>query len=215
MIEVKDLRKSFKKVEVIKGINITFEKGKIYGFVGRNGSGKSVFLKILCGLYTPSSGNVLIDGKDIFKDKRFLPSTRAMIDRPCFLPDLSGLDNLKLLASIQNSITPIQIEQMMDKVNLKEKNKKYKEYSLGMQQKLNICQVMMEDPDIMIFDEPFNGVDIKSTKIIKDLILEKKKNKIILITSHIMDDISLADEIYLFDDGNIEKIEDMEKYINE
>lgn len=215
-IEVKNLKKNFKNKEVIKGINITFETGKIYGFVGRNGSGKSVFLKILCGLYNPTSGSVIIDGKDIFKEKKFLPNTRAMIDRPCFLPDLKGIDNLELLASIQNKINKEQIEKTMDSVGLKEeKNKKYKEYSLGMQQKLNVAQVIMEDPDIMIFDEPFNGIDIKSTKKIKDLILEKKQNKIILITSHIKEDILLSDELYLFDDGKIEKIENVEKYINE
>lgn len=215
-IEVKNLNKSFKKIEVLKNINITFKTGKIYGFVGRNGSGKSVFLKVLCGLYDPSSGEVLIDGKNIFKDKEFLPNTRAMIDKTCFLPDLSGLENLQLLASIQNKISNDKILEVIDNVNLTlEKDKKFKDYSLGMKQKLNIAQVLMEEPDIMIFDEPFNGVDIKSVKKIKELILNNKKNKIILITSHIKEDIDLADEIYLFDDGNLIGIDNMEKYLNE
>lgn len=215
-IEVKNLKKSFKKIEVLKGITVHFETGKIYGLIGRNGSGKSVFLKVICGLYEPSEGDVCIDGKSIFQERTFLPDARAMIDKPSFLPDLSGLENLKLLASIQNNITEERIEEVIKAVNLEaDKDKKFKEYSLGMKQKLNIAQVIMEEPAIMIFDEPFNGVDNKSTQKIKELILKYKKDKLILVTSHIEEDIvSLADEIYMFDDGNLEKIaiEDIGKY---
>lgn len=215
-IEVKNLAKNFKKIEVLKDINVEFEEGKIYGIIGRNGSGKSVFLKILCGLYEPSCGEVLIDGKNIFKNGIFLPETRAMIDKPCFLPDLSGFENLKLLASIQNKISEKEIEKILDAVNLmSEKDKKFKNYSLGMKQKLNIAQVLMENPKIMIFDEPFNGIDIKSVEKIKKLILDSKNDKIILVTSHVKNDIlDLADEIYLFDDGNIQLIDskELEKY---
>lgn len=215
-IEVKNLGKSFKKVDVLRNINVEFETGKIYGIIGRNGSGKSVFLKILCGLYEPSCGDVLVDGNSIFKNGIFLPETRAMIDKPCFLPDLSGFENLKLLSSIQNKISEDEIEKILIDVNLiKERDKKFKNYSLGMKQKLNIAQVVMENPKIMIFDEPFNGIDIKSAEKIKKLILDNRNDKIILITSHVKEDIlKLSDEIYLFDDGNIHRMnkKEMEQY---
>ena len=203
-IEVKKLGKKFKNTEVLKDINLTFESSNIYGLVGRNGSGKSVFLKILCGFYSPTKGEVLFDGVNYIENNGFPKSTRALIEKPSFLPDLSGLENLKLLASIQNKIDEDKILKTLEDVNLiSEKDKKYSEYSLGMKQKLGIAQVLMEDPDVIILDEPFNGVEELSVKKIKTILLEEKKNgKLIIISSHIKEDIeSLANEVYLFDDG--------------
>lgn len=203
-IEVKKLGKKFKNTEVLKDINLTFESSNIYGLVGRNGSGKSVFLKILCGFYSPTKGEVLFDDVNYIENNGFPKNTRALIEKPSFLPDLSGLDNLKLLASIQNKIDEDKILKTLEDVNLiSEKDKKYSEYSLGMKQKLGIAQVLMEDPDVIILDEPFNGVEELSVKKIKTILLEEKKNgKLIIISSHIKEDIeSLANEVYLFDDG--------------
>lgn len=215
-IEVIDVSKNFKKINVLNHINLTFHTGKVYGLIGRNGSGKSVFLKILCGLYEPSSGDIWIDGKSIFKNKAFLPNTRAMIEKANFLPELSGFENLKLLSSIQNKIDDERIIEVLKTVNLvSEKDKKFKEYSLGMKQKLNIAQVLMENPDIMIFDEPFNGIDAKSIDQIKEAILADKPNKIIFVTSHVKNDlISMSDELLLCENGHIEKtsIKDLERY---
>lgn len=205
-IVVKELSKSFDDVEVLRDINLEFTEGHIYGFVGRNGSGKSVLFKIMCGLYFPTSGSVVIDGVDIHKNNVFPNDMRVLIEKPNFLPNLTGLENLKLLASIQNKITEDDIIEILDKLNLKsDMNKLYHKYSLGMKQKLAIAQVLMEDPKIMIFDEPFNGIEEKTVKIIKSILLEEKKNKkIILIASHIKDDIEqLADIVYLIDDGKI------------
>lgn len=205
-IVVKEVSKSFDDAEVLHDINLEFKEGHIYGFVGRNGSGKSVLFKILCGLYFPTTGSVVIDGVDIHKNNIFPNNMRVLIEKPNFLPNLTGLENLKLLASIQNKITEDDIIEILNKLNLKDDmNKLYHKYSLGMKQKLAIGQVLMEDPEIMIFDEPFNGIEEKTVKIIKNILLEeKKKKKIILIASHIKDDIEqLADIVYLMDDGKI------------
>lgn len=205
-IVVKEVSKSFDDAEVLHDINLEFKESHIYGFVGRNGSGKSVLFKIMCGLYFPTTGSVVIDGVDIHKNNIFPNNMRVLIEKPNFLPNLTGLENLKLLASIQNKITEDDIIDILNKLNLKDDmNKLYHKYSLGMKQKLAIAQVLMEDPEIMIFDEPFNGIEEKTVKIIKNILLEeKKKKKIILIASHIKDDIEqLADIVYLMDDGKI------------
>lgn len=205
-IVVKEVSKSFDDAEVLHDINLEFKEGHIYGFVGRNGSGKSVLFKIMCGLYFPTTGSVVIDGVDIHKNNIFPNNMRVLIEKPNFLPNLTGLENLKLLASIQNKITEDDIIDILNKLNLKDDmNKLYHKYSLGMKQKLAIAQVLMEDPEIMIFDEPFNSIEEKTVKIIKNILLEeKKKKKIILIASHIKDDIEqLADIVYLMDDGKI------------
>lgn len=208
-IEVKNVYKKFKKIEVLKNISLEFIDGNIYGFVGRNGSGKSVFLKLLCGFYEASDGQICYDGVDLKKSGLFPPSTRSLIEKPNFLPYLTGFENLKLLANIQKRISDDDIINILEKVNLQnDMNKKYCEYSLGMKQKLGIAQVLMEDPHVMILDEPFNGIEDETAKKIREILLEeKRKNKIIIIASHIKEDIeTLADIVYKFDDGKIQKI---------
>ena len=208
-IIVKDVSKKFKKVTVLNNINMTFESGKIYGLVGRNGSGKSVFLKILCSFYKPNTGEVLFDNINYSSNNSFPPDTRALIEKPTFFPDLTGFENLKLLANIQNKIGDDEINKSLELVNLiNEKDKKYKEYSLGMKQKLGIAQVLMENPDVMIFDELFNGIEDNTVDKIRNILLElKNQNKIIIVTSHIKEDIDiLSDEVYKFDNGSVEKI---------
>lgn len=208
-LEVKNVSKEFKDVNVLNDVSVTFESGKIYGFIGRNGSGKSVLLKILCGFYYPTSGEVLLDGYNYIEKNEFPDSTRALIEKPKFIPDMTGYENLELLASVQNKIGKEEIINTMERVNLlQEKDKKYSKYSLGTKQKLGIAQVLMEDPKIMIFDEPFNGVENKTAETIRNLLKEEvKKDKIIIIASHIKEDInSLADVVYEIDGGNLQKI---------
>ena len=208
-IIVNNVSKKFKKVTVLDNVNMKFESGKIYGLVGRNGSGKSVFLKILCSFYKPTTGEVLFNNVNYSSNNSFPKSTRALIEKPTFFPDLTGFENLKLLANIQNKIGDDEINKSLELVNLiNEKDKKYKEYSLGMKQKLGIAQVLMEDPDVMIFDELFNGIEEDSVNKIRNILLElKSQNKIIIITSHIKEDIELlSDEVYKFDNGKVEKI---------
>lgn len=205
-IVIKNVSKSFDGIEVLHDVNLDLEEGKIYGFIGRNGSGKSVLFKIICGLYYPTSGSVLVDGVDIHKKDVFPNDMRVLIEKPNFLPNLTGLENLKLLAFIQNKITEEDIILILDKLNLKkDMNKLYHKYSLGMKQKLAVAQVFMENPKMMIFDEPFNGIEEKTVEVIKKILLEEKKNgKIILISSHIKEDIEeLADTIYFVDAGSV------------
>lgn len=207
-LEVKNVSKSFKNNQVLNNINISFESGKIYGLIGRNGSGKSVFLKTICGFYKPDLGEIFYDNVDIVKNHSFPINTRALIEKPSFLPNLTGYENLELLASIQKRIGKKEIDEVLERVNLSsEKNKKYSTYSLGTKQKLGIAQVLMENPEIMIFDEPLNGVENETANKIRTILKEEKaKGKLIIVASHIKEDIEmLADEIYEFDAGNIIK----------
>lgn len=205
-IEIVNLKKEFKSNTVFENVNLNFNSGKIYGLYGRNGSGKSVFLKILSGLYKPTEGYVLFDGKNYNKSNMYVPNLRALIEKPSFFPELSGYENLMLLAKIQNKIGRVEIENALKQVNLyDEKDKKFSEYSLGMKQKLGIAQVIMENPDIFILDEPFNGIEEDSVnKIMKILVEEKKKGKLIILSTHVKDDLNkISDVIYKFDDGKI------------
>ena len=208
-LEIKNLSKKFKDVYVLKDINLTFESGKIYGFTGRNGSGKSVLLKIICGFYTPTSGEVLLDNYNYILNNDFPKSTRCLIEKPNFLPDLTGYENLKLLASIENKIGDKEIMDTIEKLNLKEEiNKKYSKYSLGTKQKLGIAQVLMEDPKLIVLDETLNGIENETAKEVRKILNEeKKKDKIIIVASHIKEDIdTLADVVYNIDNGIVEKI---------
>ena len=205
-IEIKNVTKKFKKNIVLENINLTLESGNIYGLVGRNGSGKSVLLKMICAFYEPTEGEILFDGVNVIKNHEFPKDTRALIENPSFLGDLTGYENLKLLANIQKKIGDKEIDEALDIVNLKEeKNKKFSEYSLGMKQKLGLAQVFMENPQIMILDEPFNGVENKTAEKLRQYLLEeKKKNKLIIVATHIKEDITeLADYVYEFDAGSI------------
>ena len=168
-----------------------------------------MLFKTICGFIKPDKGNVIINGEDIYQNNSFPKNTRALIEKPEFVPDLSGYENLKLLADINHIISEQEILNALELVNLlEEKDKKFKKYSLGMKQKLGIAQVIMEKPDILIFDEPFNGVDEKSIEKISQYLKEiKNQNKIILIATHIKDDIeNLCDETFQMIDGSIEKI---------
>lgn len=207
-IEVKNLEKKFKNNTILSDVNLEFTSGHIYGLAGRNGSGKSVFLKILCGLYKPTLGIVLFNGKNYHLDNMFVPNLRALIEKPSFFPDLTGYENLELLAKIQNKISSNEILSSLKRVNLiEEKDKLYKEYSLGMKQKLGIAQVIMENPDILILDEPFNGIEEETVKKISNYLLELKHlGKLIIISSHIKEDLNyLCDEIYYFDNGKVQQ----------
>ena len=215
-IEVKDLTKKFQNQVVLGHISMTMESGHIYGFIGRNGSGKSVFLKILCGFYMPTAGEILFDGKNYSANNLYPDNLRALIEKPSFMPNLTGYENLELLASIQNKIGKSEIEETLKKVNLfEEKDKKYSKYSLGMKQKLGIAQVLMENPEIIILDEPFNAIEEETVNKIKNILLEEKsKGKLIILSSHIKDDInSLADIILNMNNGTIEVQKNMNQGI--
>lgn len=207
-IEVKNVSKKFKDITVLQNINMEFQNGKIYGLVGRNGSGKSVLLKMICAFYEPTDGEILFDGENIIKNQKFPPNTRALIEKPYFMPDLSGFENLKLLASIDNKTSDEKILETLKLVNLyEEKDKKFSKYSLGMKQKLGIAQVLMDDPEIIILDEPFNGLEEATTISLRKVLLDlKKQGKMIILATHIKEDIKeLVDILYTFDAGNVKE----------
>ncbi len=211
-IELKNVSKSFKKNLIINNISATFESGHIYGFYGRNGSGKSVLQKIISGLYVPTSGSVIVDGVDINKEKVYPKNMRILIEKPAFFSDLSGFNNLKLLADINKTIDENKIIETLELVNLKEEmNKKYSKYSLGMKQKLGVAQAIMEDPDILILDEPFNGIEQATVdKLTKYLLKKKKEGKLIIVSTHIKEDLTkLSDKIYVFDNGSIKETQNV------
>lgn len=210
-IKIENLSKEFNNNLVLKNVNIIFESGKIYGLSGRNGSGKSVFLKMIAGLYIQTEGKILFDEKEYNFKKEFPKDMGAFIEKPSFFPDLSGYENLKLLANIKREINDEEIERALEIVNLEaEKDKKYCKYSLGMKQKLGIAQAIMENQKIILLDEAFNGVDDKSVEKIKKYLLKEKKNdKLIIISSHITEDLnSMCDEVYRFNDGKVIKEND-------
>ena len=203
-IKLENVSKRFKNENVLKGISYSFESGKIYSIVGRNGSGKSVLLKIIAGLYLQDKGNVLFDNKNYNMINEIPDNLGIVIEQPSFINDLTGLENLKLLASIRNVATERDIVESLEIVNLKDDmNKKYSKYSLGMRQKLSIAQAIMEHQKVILLDEPFNGIDRQSVVAIKEYIKKvKNEDKLIIITTHIMDDVvDLSDVMLYIEDG--------------
>ncbi len=213
-IEIKGVSKRFKDRVILEDVNMVLEPNHIYGFIGPNGSGKTLLLKMICGFYIPTTGEILINGENIIKKKEYPKDTGALIEKPSFLPDLTGYQNLQLLASIQNKVTKNQIEEIMDIVGLSEfKNQKYNTYSLGTKQKLGIAQAIMEDQQLIILDEPFNGLDEASAKKIRAYLLkEKEKGKLIILSTHIKEDVKrLADTLYMFENGKVKNIKQKSK----
>ena len=207
-IEVRDVGLKIKKDVILKGINVNFEKGKIHGIVGRNGCGKTMLMKCICGFVKPTDGEVFVEGKKIGKDVDFPQNVGIIIETPGFVPYYSGYRNLKILAGLRKKIGKEEIMDILKKVGLEgAENKLVRKYSLGMRQRLGLAQAMMEKPDIFILDEPMNGLDNEGVEemrvILKGL---KEEGKTILLVSHNSEDISiLSDEIYYMDKGTMEK----------
>ncbi len=206
---VENVTKAFGNQEVLKTICVKFEMGKIYGIVGRNGSGKTVLLKCICGLLYPSTGTVTVGGKVVGKDVDYPENIGFIIETPGFLPRYSGLKNLKYLASIRRKVKEDEIRKYMELVGLNPDDKKHVgNYSLGMIQRLGIAQALMENPDILILDEPMNALDNNGVEEMRSILLKmKEQSKLIIIASHVRDDIDiLCDEVYGIDAGIIKKI---------
>lgn len=211
-VEVKEVCKSFDKKIVLNNVNLRLEQGKITGIIGRNGSGKTVLLKIICGLYVATSGEVYING-NLLNHEKLDKSIGILIDNG-FLADETGYKNLKLLSNLDNSIKEDKILNTMRLVGLDPYNKtKYKNYSTGMKQKLKFAQVLMFDSDILILDELFNGLDKETVKNFRDIIeLCKKEGKTILLTSHYQEDIDLlCDKVFEMDMGNLKEVKNYGK----
>lgn len=213
IIKITDYTKEFKENIPLKNINLKLAKGKIYAFIGHNGSGKSMLFKAICGFIKPTKGTVEICGKIIGKDIYFPDNVGVLIENCGFIPNLTAVENLNILAQIQNKITIQDIKNTLELVGLDPENKKsVKKYSLGMKQKLAIAQAIMEKQEIIILDEPMNGLDRDSVLNIRNLLLNlKSEGKTILLASHNENDIVfLADEIFELNAGTlIEKQRDV------
>ncbi len=205
-IKVENLTKKIRNQEVLYKINLEFFDGNIYGVIGQNGSGKTMLLRAISGLIRPTEGKVIVDGKQLFKEIDFPPNLGIIIEKPEVLGYLSGLENLKLLAEINGKVTVNQIKDYLSMFSLDPENKQsMKKYSLGMKQKIGIIQAIMEDPEILILDEPFNALDQETVDIVRSILMDmKQKGKIIIITSHHNDDIEgICNEIIRLNKGRI------------
>lgn len=209
MIKAENVCLTLQKNEILKNVSIHFERGKIHGLIGRNGSGKTMLMKCICGFVKPTSGEITVDGKHIGKDCDFPNNAGIIIETPGFIPYYSGLKNLKLLADLRKKITTDDIRSTMKQVGLDPDLKRHvRKYSLGMRQRLGLAQAIMENPDLLILDEPMNGLDKDGVEDMRKYLLDlKAQGKTILIASHSAEDIDvLCDTVCEMDKGKLEKI---------
>lgn len=198
-IIVEHVFKSFGKEDVLRDVNLVIPVGKIVGVVGNNGCGKTVLMKCICGFMKADRGSILVGGQRVGKDCDFPDSLGIIIETPGFIPDMSGYRNLKTLASLRGLIGRKEIVSVLEQVGLrKNMHKTVAKYSLGMRQRLGIAQAIMEDPNVLIMDEPFNGLDKSAVAEMRELFKDlKKRGKAILLASHNAEDIrELCDEVY-------------------
>jgi len=212
IISARDVHKSFGKKVVLDGLDFELPAGRIYAICGANGSGKSVFLRILVGLMRPTQGQVVAFGQQIGSEVEFPCSTGALIDHPGFLLNESGFRNLQLLAKISGGATPAKIVETLYFVGLDPHDRKQvKAYSVGMRQRLGLAQAIMEDPQLLILDEPTAGLDFDGQREIYDYLIElRRQGKTILITSHSQAEIKLlCDRAFLLSEGRLEPLKDV------
>lgn len=207
IIKVESLVKTIKGSTVLDNISTEFTSGKIYGIVGKNGSGKTMLLRAVSGLIRPTGGRISVDGKFLHKELSFPPDMGIIIEKPELLNHLTGLENLQLLAEIRNIIKVDRIKEYMKMFSLDPASKKtLKKYSLGMKQKVGIIQAIMEDQKLLILDEPFNALDEANVTILRELFRQyKKEGRLIIITSHHAEDIELlCDNIIHLNEGRLQ-----------
>lgn len=205
-LEIEELIKIIGNETVLDHITLSMDVGKIYGLWGKNGSGKTMLIRAICGLIRPSSGKVIIDSEVLGEKQDFPQSVGALIENPGFIDKYTGYQNLKILAEIKKEIGKEEIEAVLEKVGLQEqKHKKYKKYSLGMKQKLGIAAALMEKPRLILLDEPTNALDEASVKMLHNLLLEyKQEGALIILASHDREELEqLSDIIYEVENGRI------------
>ncbi len=205
-IVVNEVSKSIYGVPIINSVSMTLVSGNVYGFQGINGSGKTMLMRLICGLIYPTKGEIVIDGKRLGKEITFPQSVGLLLENPAFLDSYTGFENLEMLASIKNIITREEIHEAITSVGLDPLDKrKYKKFSLGMKQRLGIAAAIMEKPDILILDEPTNSLDSSGVSLVKTIIAkERERGAIIILACHdlpVLQDVS--DEIFLLEQGKI------------
>ena len=206
VIKLTNVSKVIKKAKVLDNVNLELTSGKVYGLKGKNGSGKTMLMRVICGLISATEGTVEIDGKILGKDMTFPDSVGVLIENPAFIGNYTGFKNLKVLASIQNRVDDEHIREVIHQVGLDPDDKRtYRKYSLGMKQKLGIAAAYMENPDLIILDEPINALDEAGAKQVHEILEEqKKRGALIIIACHDKEELEmLSDEIIEISEGRI------------
>lgn len=207
MIEVKNVSKRIKGTLLLDDINILLKNGIVYGIIGQNGSGKTMLFRVLAGLIKPTQGSIIWEGMD----KKEEPNIGVVIEHASLYPDFTGIQNLNYLAQIRKKASKQDIRTAIKRVGLNPDDKRnFRKYSLGMKQRLLIAQALMEQPELLLFDEPTNGLDTNGIKLFYNIVREEaKQGAIVCIASHMIENImELCDEIYSMKDGKLEKITD-------
>ena len=207
-LKIEHVSKQIKGSLVIDDISLMFVPGRIYGLRGINGSGKTMLMRLICGLIRPTSGNIYYDDMELGHDIFFPPDVGVLLENPSFLDGYTGYQNLKLIADIQKKIGEKEIKEILDKVGLEPNDKrKYKKYSLGMKQRLGIAAALMEQPDLVILDEPFNALDTDGVTMTANLIRnEKERGALVIMACHDREQLEfLADEIIEISGGKAAK----------
>ena len=204
-IEFKNVSKKLGHNIVINNVTCTMEKGKVTGLKGINGSGKTMMMRLIAGLIYATEGEVIIDGKVMGKDISFPPSIGLMLENPAFLPGYNGFQNLKMLASIKGEIKDERIDEVLEIVGLSNIDKKYRKYSLGMKQRLGIAAAIMEEPEIILLDEPTNSLDASGQEMVREIVAkEKERGATVILSCHdsaLLE--SMCDEIFNIEVGEI------------
>lgn len=207
-VEIRNLDKVINGITILKGVSFRLEQGRIYGFKGKNGSGKTMLFRLVAGLVKPSSGEILYDGKAVDFGRKIPLDIGIIIENAGLYADMTAFENLRLFASIRDKISDGQIKRVIREVGLNpDDRRKIKKYSLGMRQRLTFAQSIMEEPDLLLLDEPTNALDTDGVELIRNRILEEKqRGAIVCIASHNSEDIEvLCDEIFTVKEGTVSK----------
>ena len=209
-IELKSVSKIIRKIEVIKDVSLSMESGKVYGLKGVNGSGKTMLMRLISGLIRPTSGTIRIDGKVLGKDISFPSDIGILIENPSFLDNYTGKENLQLLAEIHKKVSDHRITEVLSQVGLDPQDKrKYKQYSLGMKQRVGIAGAVLEHPQVLLIDEPTNALDTTGVEMVKKIIMEERnRGALIVLACHdfaILNEVS--DKLFFVEEGKIKTYE--------
>lgn len=213
-IVIENYSKTLNRSEVLKNVNLTLSGGKIYGLKGKNGSGKTMLMRAICGLIVPTKGSVQIDDYVLGEKKSFPDSVGLLLENPAFLKNYTGYKNLKMLADIQKKVGEKEVREAIQRVGLDPDDKRtYRKYSLGMKQRLGIAAAIMEHPKLLILDEPINALDEAGAKLVRDILSEEKsRGALCIIACHDTEELNyLSDEIIEISDGEIKKTYENEK----
>ncbi len=204
VIHIENISKKIREATVLDHVSLCMESGNIYGLLGRNGSGKTMLMRVICGLVRPSEGRITIDGAQQWKDFAYPADLGMLIETPVFLPDFTGYQNLQMLSSIRKKIKGKDIREALIKVGLDPDDKRNtRKYSLGMRQRLGIACAIMENPRLLVLDEPFNGLDTDGCERMQNIILEeKRKGTLLILACHNREELeNLSDVIYRVEQG--------------